>query len=79
MRITGFKQADTELEGCMVLSDIGIAASASTLRALAAFLLNAAEQMEELGSDYDHVHLMDEWSGWQDGLPDIQVLSEKLI
>lgn len=63
----------------MVLSDIGILASTSTLKALAAFLLKAAEQMEELGSDYDHIHLMDEWAGWQDGLPDIQVLSEKYI
>ena len=79
MKITGYKKADTELEGCMVMSDIGIAASADTLRALAAFLLSAAEQMEELGSDYDHIHLMDEWSGWQDGLPDIQVLSERYI
>lgn len=79
MKITGYKQKDTELEGCMVMSDIGIAASPGTLRAVAAFLLHAAGQMEELGSDYDHIHLMDEWSGWQDGLPDIQVLSERYI
>ncbi|MCB2422742.1 hypothetical protein LGT44_06750 [Thalassolituus sp. TMPB967] len=39
MKITGFKKEDTKLEGCMVLSDIGIEASPDTLRDLAAFLL----------------------------------------
>lgn len=60
----------------MVLCDIGIVASAKTLRGLAAFFISAAQQMEEMGSDYDHIHLIDEWAEWQEGMPDIQVLSE---
>jgi hypothetical protein len=79
MKITGYKKEDTELEGCMVLSDIGIAASPDTLRDLAAFLLSAADEMEELGEDYGHLHLMDEWPKWKESYADIQVLSEKYI
>ncbi|WP_286718744.1 Imm32 family immunity protein [Thalassolituus sp. UBA2009] len=79
MKITGFKKENTELEGCMVLSDIGIAASPDTLRDLAAFLLAAADEMEKLGEDYDHLHLMDEWDKWKEDYPDIQILSEKYI
>lgn len=79
MKITGYKKEDTELEGCMVMENIGIMASAETLRELAVFLNAAADEMDELGEDYDHVHLMDEWPKWKEGLPDIQVLSTKYI
>ena len=79
MKITGYKKEDTELEGCMVMSDIAIAASAETIRELAAFLNAAADEMDELGEDYDHIHLMDEWPKWEQGLPDIQILGEKYI
>lgn len=34
--------------------------------------------MDEMGADYDHLHLMDEWDNWKDGLPDLQVVSEKI-
>jgi len=63
MKITGFKKENTELEGCMVLSDIGIAASPDTLRDLAAFLLAAADEMEKLGEDYDHTFIL-----WMNGI-----------
>ena len=79
MKITGYKKEDTELEGCMVLSDIGIMASSQTLRELATFLNFAADEMDELGDDYDHLHLMDKWSNWKEGFPGIQVLSTKYI
>ncbi len=79
VKITGYKKESTELEGCMVMSDIGIMASAEPLRDLAVFLNSAADEMDELGADFDHVHLMDKWPKWKEGLPDIQVLSEKYI
>jgi hypothetical protein len=63
----------------MVMENIGIMASAETLRELAAFLNAAAAEMDELGEAYDHVHLMDEWPKWKEGFPDIQVLSTKYI
>lgn len=79
MKITGYKEEDTEIDGCMVMSDIAIMASAENLRELAAFLVEAADEMDELGKDYDHIHLMDRWPKWKEGLPDIQILSSKYI
>lgn len=63
----------------MEMETIAIAASPETIRELASFLNDAAAEMEELGADYDHMHLMDAWSNWKDGLPDIQIVSEKYI
>ncbi len=79
MKITGYKRKDTEMEGLMEMEAIAIAASPKTLREVAKFFNQAADEMEELGTDYDHIHLMDAWEGWSDGLPDIQVVSEKYI
>lgn len=79
MKITGYKKRDTELEGLTEMESIAIAASPETIRELAKFLNHAADLMEEMGSDYDHIHLTDEWDDWKDGLPDLQVISEKYI
>ena len=77
MKITGYKKSDTEIDGLMVLSDIAIATSSKTLREIAAFLQSAADEMDELGTDFDHLHLMDEWENWKEGYPDIQVVNNK--
>ena len=80
MKITGYKKCDTELEGLMELSDVAISTSSKTLREIASFLIQAADEIDEideLGEDYDHVHLMDEWNNWKEGYPDIQILSPK--
>jgi hypothetical protein len=68
---------DTGLEGLMEMESIAIAASPKTIRDLAIFLNHAANEMEEMGSNYDHIHLMDEWNNWKDGFPDIQIISKK--
>ncbi len=57
---------------------IGVSASPKTLRDIAKFLNEAADELEEMGSDFSHLHLMDEWEGWTDGTPDIQVFNEKI-
>ena len=79
MKITGYKRKDTDMKGLMEMETIAIAASPESLREVAKFLNHAAEEMEEMGTDYDHIHLMDAWEGWSDGFPDIQVVSEKYI
>jgi hypothetical protein len=79
MKIIGYKKKDTELEGLMEMESIAIAASEETIRELAKFLNHAADVMDEMGTDYDHLHLMDEWDNWKGGLPDLQVVSEKYI
>jgi hypothetical protein len=79
MKITGYKRKDTEIEGLIEMETIAIAATPKTLRDVAKFLNHAADEMEEMGADYGHIHLMDMWEEWNDGLPDIQVVSEKYI
>lgn len=59
-------------------SCIGISASPNTLREIAKFLANAANELEEIGSEFGHLHLMDEWGEWSDGMPDIQVFGDKI-
>jgi hypothetical protein len=55
---------------------VGISASPETLRSIAKFLNEAAQVIEEMGNDFGHLHLMDEWDGWSEGNPDIQVFNE---
>ena len=57
---------------------IGISAKPDGLRAIAKFLIDAASELEEMKDEFGHVHLMDEWSGWKEGTPDIQVFNEKI-
>ena len=54
---------------------IGISAKPEILRAIAKFLSDSADELEEMGSDFGHLHLMDEWENWQNGYPDIQVFN----
>ena len=57
---------------------IGISASPDTLRALAKFFEIAAGELEEMGDDFGHLHLMDHWSGWTEGAPDIQIFNGQI-
>ena len=54
---------------------IGISASPEDLRAIAQFLSSSADELEEMGDDFGHLHLMDEWEGWKNSYPDIQVFN----
>ena len=79
MRITGYKRNDTGVEGLIEMESIAIVADAQKLKALASFLHSAAEEMEKMGSDFDHTQLMDKWSDWDASFPDVQVVSTKYI
>ena len=57
---------------------VGISASPETLRAIAKFIIEAADELEEMGKEFSHLHLMDEWDGWTDGTPDIQIFNDKI-
>mgnify|MGYP000456994751 CR=1 FL=1 len=78
MKIFGYKGKDTETEGLMEMSDISFSSSPETLRVIAKFLNDAAAEIEEMGDEFGHLHLMDEWEGWEEGTPDIQVINEKI-
>ena len=77
MKITGSHKHDATTDGLIEMDSIAIAANSSALRYIAKFLNDAANEMDKLGNDFDHIHLMDLWPQWQDNFPDIQVLSEK--
>lgn len=79
VKITGYVRKETEVEGLMELDSIAFAAPSETIREIAKFLIRAADEMDEMGIEFDHVHLMDEWRGWKDGCPDVQVVSEKYV
>jgi len=49
-----------------------------TLRALAKFFEIAARELEEMGDDFGNLHLMDHWSGWTEGAPDIQIFNGQI-
>ena len=57
---------------------IAISATPEVLRAIAKFLAEAADDLEEMGEEFSHVHFMDEWQGWTDDVPDIQVWNDKI-
>ena len=78
MKIYGYKEADTEIDGLLKLRDIGISASPDTLRAVANFINDAADELEKMGDDFGHLHLMDEWKGWSENVTDIQVINPKI-
>ena len=55
---------------------IGISASPQKLREIAKFILEAADELDEIGDDFHHLHFMDECNNWSDGDPDIQIFKE---
>ncbi len=56
---------------------VGISTDPKTLRAISKFINNAADELEEMGDDFGHLHLMEEWEGWSEGTPDIQIFNDK--
>lgn len=57
---------------------VGISATPEVLRAIAKFINYSADQLEEMGNEFSHLHLMDAWSDWKDGMPDIQIFNGKM-
>lgn len=58
-------------DGLVELNEVSFVANAETIRAVAQFLIEAADKMEVLGGSYDHLHLQDSCSSWKESWPDI--------
>jgi hypothetical protein len=58
----------------ILLDEVSLYADAPVIRAIAEFLLDAAEQMEVHGSGFNHEHLRDRWKEWYQRYPDIIVV-----
>jgi hypothetical protein len=70
VRINGHEEVDPDLPIEQVrfyeLAEVTLSASPAELRRMAAFFAHSADEMERMGSAYDHLHLSDEQSGFED-------------
>jgi len=73
MKIFGYARQEINEDGLYEMAEITFQADPGTLKAVAAFLSEAAEVMEKNPGGFDHSHLQDSWRGWQDGYPDVIV------
>ena len=55
------------------LGEVSLLATPESLRALARFLAESADQMEQHGPDFGHNHLRDSAHGWQQDWADFIV------
>jgi 16S rRNA G527 N7-methylase RsmG len=55
------------------LEELELVADPPTLRRLASFLQQVAEEMDAEGARFDHVHLLDAWNAHGTNTPDIVV------
>jgi hypothetical protein len=79
MKIFGYVQTNHEPEGLVELSEVTFQASPAVLREVAAFMIQAAKEMEQLGSRFSHSHIQDATDGWRAEQPeraDVIVASE---
>jgi hypothetical protein len=69
MKAYGFTENSDQ---ALQLSELSLALTPEAMRSFAAFVAFAAQEMEQLGSDYDHVHWQDHPT-WQEDWPDVQL------
>ena len=63
MKAYGYKQGRTGFDSgkLLTLSTMSVVADSRELRKMAAFMSAAADRMDEMGAEYDHEHLKDEF------------------
>jgi hypothetical protein len=59
--------------GLLELKEFSISADATSIRALAEFMLTAAYKMEEMGEKFDHIHAQDTIREWDECWPDLVI------
>lgn len=80
MKISGYSDLGLPIDEIISseLAEITILASPGELRKIASFLNSAAEAMEQLGSNYSHLHLSDKQDGFTNS-PHFTVFNSELI
>lgn len=68
MKLGGYSVEDRDADEVrfVELAEVSVSASPAELRRIAAFLSDAADTMERMGATYDHEHLSDRQSGFDD-------------
>lgn len=69
MKIFGRVSANHDAEGLVTLSEVTFQASPDEVREVAAFLLRAADEMEQADGRFSHAHLQDAVPGWKEHRP----------
>ncbi|MEG3790644.1 hypothetical protein V1318_11000 [Lysobacter sp. CCNWLW3] len=78
MKLGGYSVEDRDADEVrfIELAEISLSASPAELRRIAAFLTDAADNMERMGATYDHEHLSDRQPGFDDS-PHFVVLTTR--
>ncbi|RYY82935.1 MAG: hypothetical protein EOO15_22230 [Chitinophagaceae bacterium] len=68
MKFYGYTDAGLEEQQPtpLQLSEVTLSASPSELRSIAKFLMRAAEEIEQLGNEWEHEHLGDSEEGFEE-------------
>ena len=74
----GYENLPIEATRHRELAEITLIATPNELRRIAAFLTDAAAEMERMGPIYDHEHLCDRQPGFDDS-PQIVVVNADLV
>lgn len=62
--------------GLLELKEVSLSADSKAVRAIAQFLIHAADEMDRLGKSYDHEHMQDTSEAWQEDWPDFVVCTQ---
>ena len=67
-KLYGYTEAGLEADSPspLQLSEVTLSATPASLRAIAGFLMSAAEGIEKHGTDWEHEHLCDQAKGFND-------------
>ena len=78
-KIYGYQKGSATSNEISELHEITIQAEPEVLRTISAMLLKSADELEESNvTDWDHIHLQDEWENWNTDHPDIIVVNPNL-
>jgi hypothetical protein len=74
MKAFGYEKRGGSSPRLMEMEEVSFASSSASIREIARFLNKAADEMDEQGANFGHMHLQDEWAEWTENWPDVIVV-----
>jgi hypothetical protein len=71
MKAYGYIKKHANADGLFELKEVTLQTTPKNLRAIAGFILRAADTLEAKRKTFEHLHLQDSWKQWRKGYPDI--------
>ncbi len=78
LRLSGYRSMDDEVEDFINLENLNIEVDGDGMIVLHSFLGNAIRDLDQLGTQFSHLHLQDHCDAWQEGIPDIIIHTGKM-